>query len=286
LTDLDIDRLRLARREHIIQKKKEPSEDTGALYRETICDGTKHIEKLAAKFDVPMLIGAIRNVYKPNLAAQYNVSLLVDPDEGVVSAYDKLHLVPYGEYLPFEAWLPFLKFLMPYEADYNFGLDAATNYETLHLNNMHFAALICFEDTLPSLAREFVSRATPERPVDFLINQSNDGWFQGSSEADYHLAASLFRCIECRRPMARASNTGITAMIDGNGRIAKVLEQMADDGSMRRKLFADALLVDMPLDGRSTLYVRWGDWFPAICLLVCGTGVIAWIRARIGHRGG
>src|SRR5690606_1084909 len=135
------------------------------------------------------------------------------PEKGIVAYYDKIHLVPFGEYIPLKESMPFLRRLMPYEEGVDFGLDHATEFATLHYENLHFASLICFEDTLPHLARKFLTQSPEKRPIDFFVNQSNDGWFRGSIEADYHLAASIFRCIECRLPMVRASNTGVTALV-------------------------------------------------------------------------
>ena len=123
-------------------------------------------------------------------------------------------------------------------------------------------------------------KETPEKPVEILVNQSNDGWFDNSIEGDYHLAASIFRCVEARRPMIRSSNTGPSAMIDGNGRIVKVFEK---DG--KKQGVAGLLQVQVPLDDRRSWYVILGDWLPQLGLLVGGTCLLlSAIRQMVNMR--
>ena len=98
---------------------------------------------------------------------------------------------------------------------------------------------------------------------DLLINLSNDGWYPGSSELEMHLAIGVFRTIEHRVPLARAVNTGFTALIDGNGEIRARLPKNVED----------QLVVQVPLDDRTTWYSRWGDWLGVSCLAV----TIGWI---------
>ena len=118
---------------------------------------------------------------------------------------------------------------------------------------------------MPDLTRSYLRKATSEKPVDILVNQSNDGWFHNSVEGDYHLAASVFRCVEGRRPMIRSSNTGPSALIDGNGRIVQVFEKEG-----HRQGVAGLLKVQVPLDDRKSWYVLLGDWLPQLGLGVAG----------------
>src|SRR5262249_31516741 len=116
---------------------------------------------------------------------------------------------------------------------------------------------ICFEDTLPQVVRPLMAEAPDDHQPDILINQTNDGWFYGSSENEAHLATGIFRAVEHRCPIARAVNTGISAVIDGNGR---VLEQVPAT--------QEGILTAMvPLDDRVALYTRWGDWLPILASL-------------------
>src|SRR5258707_14238843 len=113
----------------------------------------------------------------------------------------------------------------PYEKDYS--VRSGENFTRFQLGDFHFGAVICFEVTDRALARAYV-RPGDEPQADFLLNISNDGWFKGTSEHEEHLAISRFRAVECRRTLARAVNMGITAIIDGNGRVLAP-EKMAEE---------------------------------------------------------
>ena len=149
----------------------------------------------------------------------YNSALHLSPEGHVEARFDKVHRVVFGEYIPLKDWLPFLKVLSPYPE--GFDVQQGEKLTRFKINRHHFGVLVCFEDTDPSLARRYVE-ATDDGPgVDFLVNISNDGWFGGSSEHEEHLAVSRFRAIECRRAMVRSVNMGVSAVIDGNGRVLK-----------------------------------------------------------------
>ena len=149
------------------------------------------------------------------------------------------------------------------------------------LRGSHFGVLICYEDTNPYLARQYVRE---EPKADFLINISNDGWFDGSAEHDEHLAICRFRAVECRRAVARAVNMGVSAIVDGNGRVlapndygknyAAAWEVEWEDGKARsfprsqwvRLKKEEAVLIgNIPLDRRDSLYAAYGDWLPQGC---------------------
>ena len=98
---------------------------------------------------------------------------------------------------------------------------ARRQVHALALNKYHFGVLICYEDSDPFMARRYLENSNDGPPVDFLVNISNDGWFDGSCEHEEHLAVSRFRAIECRRAMVRAVNMGVSAVIDSNGRVLK-----------------------------------------------------------------
>lgn len=270
LSDVDIDRLKLERRARSGKPVGEPSAEEGKAMREGMVAGAEHLTKITDELELPLLIGAIRNDFQPDRFAQYNSSVLFVPGKGATTWYDKIHLVPFGEYLPLENLFPFLKRLMPYDPTVDFGLDASTQFKTIEHDKLHFASLICFEDTLPHLAREFLVRESPGEPIDFFVNQSNDGWFQGSIEADYHLAASVFRSVEGRIPLVRASNTGITALVDGNGALDLVFTEKQ---SGKTKLVAGAMNAIIPLDDRRAPYITLGDWLPQGCLALVLLGL-------------
>src|SRR5262249_49774686 len=144
-----------------------------------------------------------------------------------------------------------------------------------------FGVVICYEDSDPVLARQYVESSDAGPAVDFLVNISNDGWFKGTSEHEEHLAICRFRAVECRRAVARAVNRGWSAVMEGNGRVLQP-ELVRRDGAISLweipsdhsdyapalpvarwsefKSVSGVLTATMPIDRRSSLYARYGDW--------------------------
>ncbi len=215
---------------------------------------------------VPMMLGATIYEFKKTGYSKFNAAILLRPELSV-QIYHKLHLVPFGEYVPLVKALPWLIRLTPFSGTRVHFLDHGEKPAWFDLGKYRLAAAICFEDTVPQVVRRFFAEAPDGRQPDILINLSNDGWFHQTSEHEMHLAVSTFRCIENRVPLARAVNTGISAMVDGNGRILKSLA----------KLKEGVLIETTPLDDRVSLYSAWGDWLGLFCLaatiglLVLGT---------------
>jgi apolipoprotein N-acyltransferase len=225
---------------------------------------------------------------------RYNSAVLSLPDRGLAARYDKIHRVIFGEYIPLKEYLPFLRQFVPYGA--GFGIDAGVQATAFDYKSWRLAPVICFEDTVPHLVRGMVASlegpAGRGKPVDCLVNLTNDGWFHGSSGLDQHLIGALFRCVELRKPMVRAVNTGISAVIDGDGvvkepevfldtdRKERVTMRDPSTGKWRRQL--NAVLVDnVPLDNRNSLYLRYGDWFAG----TCGAAVaVLMLASLVPHR--
>jgi apolipoprotein N-acyltransferase len=212
------------------------------------------------------------------VAKRFSSALLLSPRARVDARYDKMHRVPFGEYVPLTDWVPawVLKKFTPYDFDYS--IRPGEHFTRFPLGKYHFGVLICFEDTDPFLARRYVA---PEdgQPVDFLVNMSNDGWFDGSSEHDEHLAICRFRAIETRRAVARAVNMGISAVIDGNGQVLRPEPFYRGDGRAlptsewaRFKQRDMVLNFHVPIDNRTSLYAQWGDWLPCGFWLLVGIG--------------
>lgn len=184
--------------------------------------------------------------------------------------YHKVHLVPFGEYLPLRDIPPFsfLRGVLP--GDFTPG----TQTEPLKLMkpDVQIIPLICFEDTVGRVARKF-AREAPQ----MIVSLSNDGWFLNSIETEVHLANAIFRAVELRRPMVRATNTGVTCFIDEQGRVTSRLDD-PDTG----KSFLEGVLpgeVNVPLQGGMTLYARFGDWFAISMLLICAVSTIRMRRS-------
>jgi apolipoprotein N-acyltransferase len=230
---------------------------------------------------------------------------------GMAGRYDKMHLVPFGEYLPFHDWAPWMRRFAPYDFDYSvypgehftrFPVTAAASGRTAH-----FGVLICFDDSDPDLARRYVRTDPDGAPVDFLLNISNDGWFDGTSEHDEHLAVCRFRAVECRRSLARAVNMGISAVIDANGRVLEPATvrheekgsewQIDPDIEPARELpvarwaafkkVAGVLTAVIPIDRRGSFYAAWGDWLAWLCWLGVASGIaMTFRRGRLARSPG
>jgi apolipoprotein N-acyltransferase len=231
---------------------------------------------------------------------RYNSALLLDSQGNDVLRYDKIHRVPFGEYVPFRDWLPFMNAFAPYDFDYSIG--CGDGLKRFTLDKYHFGVLICYEDTDPFMARDYGVTTADGPAVDFLLNISNDGWFDGSSEHEEHLAISRFRAIETRRALARSVNMGISAVVDSNGRVlapvktpsaygqydiwaipSKGQSGLPVDEWKPYKQVDGILTVDVPIDRRTSLYASCGDWLPYSCWVLIGGG-LAWGWWPLGRR--
>ena len=285
LDDLGIDRVRIARRAALMDRPPEPDAEFGAVVRELIARNDRDIRDglIARGIGKPILIGAVRHVFAPPAAGYYNSALLYVPGHtGPVGWYDKVHLVPFGEYVPLERWFPWLMALTPFHPGPDFGLDAGTSLRGIHWANpdgpdLHLGCLVCFEDTVPAIARGIVANEDADgTPIDVLLAIGNDGWFAhdgwfpGNVEKWYHQASAVFRCVELRIPMGRVTNTGVTSMIDGNGRVAELLTV---DGKANG--VAGAINPVVPTDPRGSLYLLVGEWLGSLCTAVTVAGLAA-----------
>jgi apolipoprotein N-acyltransferase len=231
---------------------------------------------------------------------KFNSALLVTSGGATGGRYNKIHRVPFGEYIPFKDWLPFMNALSPYDFDYSVRQgDKLTRFK---LGAFNFGVLICYEDGYADIARQYGADGQDGRAADFLINISNDGWFDGTAEHEQHLAICRFRAIETRRSIARSVNMGISGIIDGNGRVLEPQPLRSFDPDIplwdipthalpfpelpvsrwqEFKKVQGVLLASVPIDTRTSFYALWGDWFPIGCWLVIGTGLaLAWWKWR------
>ncbi len=222
---------------------------------------------------------------------RYNSARLMLPDGTPGPRYDKMHLVPFGEYIPFRNQLPFLTSLSPSlntpmcepgQTAVRFPLASARKgaQGKVEAKAYTFGVLICYEDTDPTLARRYNQWSGEPNPADILVNQSLDSWFGLSEELDQHLALSRFRAVEARRPLVRSVHMGQSAVIDGDGRIVEMAGDM-DDGWEASKRVARAIVVEVPLDGRGSVYAAVGDWVPMLCWAGMITGFVTlWVARR------
>ena len=177
----------------------------------------------------------------------FNSAFLVSPEGALKGRYDKIHLVPYGEYVPLRQFFPFIDKMVVGIGDFSSG----TEVSTLSFPGGTFGTLICYEIIFPDLVRRFVKKG-----AGFLVNITNDAWFGRTSAPYQHLSMAVLRAVENRRFIARAANTGISAIIDASGRIVQ-----------QSKLFTPAYLTGIILTGEEkTFYTHYGDIFAMLCL--------------------
>ncbi len=195
-----------------------------------------------------------------------NAALLLSPAGEVAGHYYKMHRVMFGEYIPFAEYVTWLNKITPIET----GLSSGDGPQVFDVSGLKFSPSICFESTIPHLIRGQVSElARKQTPADVLINVTNDGWFWGTGMLDLHFRCGVFRAVENRKPLLTAANTGISAVVDGNG---KILQR----GPRRQ---AQVLIAEVRADGRQAPYAWVGDWPAWICAGLClGLG---WV----GYRG-
>ncbi|HPC95809.1 MAG TPA: apolipoprotein N-acyltransferase [Sedimentisphaerales bacterium] len=231
---------------------------------------------------------------------QYNAACLYRPDgTRDPNRYDKIHLVLFGEYIPFRRsfnWLyQQLKRFAPEEYNYDYSLERGTHYTVYEMttpirgtepsvapqtseSTYHFGTIICYEDAIPYIARNFALDEKGRKRVDWLVNISNDGWFVRfldepprvipSSELAQHAAICVFRAVENRLPVLRSVNTGISCLIDSSGRIRNdpiASSEGFPPQAMRRTGLSGWLLEKMPIDTRVTFYSRHGQWLDTGC---------------------
>ncbi|MGD0078869.1 MAG: apolipoprotein N-acyltransferase [Sedimentisphaerales bacterium] len=239
------------------------------------------------------------------MAEKYNTAFLYTPDGNQApEKYYKIHLVPFGEYLPFEN-IPlihelFLK-MTPYDFDYT--LNAGAKYTVFDMkaddtnDTYKFSVMICYEDAVAGMARRFaVGKNGPfdtlragKKRIDWLLNISNDGWFVRfkndkvlpSTELSQHNALCTYRAIENRLAVVRSVNTGISCMIDSLGRIrdgyrAGNLPEKAMARQGVEGWFADII----PIDGRTTFFSKYGQWVNLTCQVCLGVLIIAQLMER------
>ena len=211
----------------------------------------------------------------------FNAAYLVPANGDELQVYRKVHLVPFGEYVPLRHSFPLFAAIAGrwVPGDFAFGQE----YSRFHLTtaDVRVAPLICFEDTIGELARRFVVPQGSDRGADLLVNMTNDGWFLYSAGSRQHLANAIFRCVELRRPMVRTANTGVTCFITEFGRVTQVLQDP------QGQPFGEGSLIDnvnVPVDGSLTFYCRNGELFAELCAGVTVFAVIAVVVARLRRR--
>ncbi len=191
----------------------------------------------------------------------FNRAYLLNPQGETVGSYDKAHLVPYGEYVPFRRFFPFIGKMVPMVGDFAEGPVGAT----VSLPEGAIGPLVCYESIFP-----YLSRAQVKNGARLLVNITNDAWFGKTAAAYQHLSMAVIRAAENHVCLARAANTGISAFIDGAGRLLWTSEIYVPD----------AQAVELPWIPGGSLYTRIGDVFAWACVIICGLAIIFARRRR------
>jgi apolipoprotein N-acyltransferase len=212
----------------------------------------------------PIVMGAISE----NLNRYYNSAILIGADGTIRGHYNKIHLVPFGEFLPLR---PVLGWINNY-----IGLEDFTSGKEYTLfpagKSQHaFGVLICFEDALGYLWRNFAKSG-----ASFMVNITNDAWFMDTKEPFLHLQGAVMNAVQTKRSLARAANTGVSGFVDPLGRIIS----LAQDSKAKKTFVSAVSSAEIPVNTQLTFYTKYGDIFTYLCFLCILGGVWNLTRRR------
>jgi apolipoprotein N-acyltransferase len=204
-----------------------------------------------------LLFGSV--IMKDNAGRKFSNSSVLLTKEGTVSyMYDKIHLVPFGEYVPMRNLLFFIDKLVEGVGDYEPG----DSYAMAVTPFGSFGTPVCYEIIFPGLVRKYYVKGG-----DFIVNITNDAWFGKTNGPYQHFSMAVFRAIENRKPVIRAANTGVSGFIDSSGRILETSD-----------IFESAILkADLKTDSSLSFYTKYGDLFSFICIVA---SILLLINAR------
>jgi apolipoprotein N-acyltransferase len=228
---------------------------------------TGRISTLAHELNAHLIVSSPALEYDAGKEMLLNSAFLISPDGATLGRSDKVHLVPFGEYVPMATFLPFVKKMVQGIGDFSPG----KSITPLAAPFGKLGVLICFEGIFPEISREYVRSGAV-----LLVNITNDAWFGDSSAPYQHLSMTVFRAVENRVPLVRSANTGITALIDCRGHIYGMT-----------RLFREALLSGtVRLGSELSFYTRYGDIFAGLCclisLVITGIVTFSWRRGLTG----
>jgi apolipoprotein N-acyltransferase len=221
----------------------------------------RYIKELPVLVNSPLLFGTI---WKDRNGRLYNSSYMLKKTGEVNGIYNKVHLVPFGEFTPLVHYLPFLEKITAQGA----GFASGEGHDPIITDMGRVGILICYEGVFP-----YITNMTVARGAQFLVNLTNDAWYERTSAPYQHLAFYLFRAVETDRYVLRAANTGISAIIDPRGRI-----------TTRTPIFEERVLKgNFGLRNNLTLYVRYGDYFILLSFLFLLTVLLVQVlRTKLG----
>jgi apolipoprotein N-acyltransferase len=228
-----------------------PESPVSVFYQESY-SYRRAVEQLAGRYPLGLILSNVNYQKNDNSSIYFNSAFFFNRDGSLAGIYDKIHLVPFGEYIPLKKFF-FIAETITQDVG---GFSPGVNYRTINVGKHPANAIICFEVIFPQLVRRFVNIGSQ-----LIINLANDGWY-GISDAPYqHLEIARLRAIENRRYLLRATNSGISAIIEPTGRIQTSTGLMKEDVCRGKFDFIK----------ETTFYTRYGDVFVFLCaiILIC-----------------
>ena len=205
------------------------------------------VKHLVDRLNTPILTGTA--IYESETRDIFNGAILIEPHRNIEQEYRKIHLVPFGEHIPFDRQIPILRKVDFGEGDYTPG-NKVTVFE---IPEFKFSCLICFESIFTGLSRSAIKKGS-----EVLLNITNDGWFGKISGAQQHNNMAILRCVENGVVLLRSANTGISMIVDQFGRV-----------TVEKPLFVEEIIVaPVSVDPIHTPYRKIGDMLPIVCLLL------------------
>ena len=223
------------------------------------------VKDLASGSRADFLIGSIH--YEADPKGDYNSAILLSDHASSSQIYSKVHLVPFGEFVPFRKSFPLLAWIERKEVPYDFDPGKGPALLGMTSRPVRLGPLICFEDTLGDQTRR-----TAALGAQLLVTLTNDGWFEHSAGTRQHLANARLRTVETGLPLLRVADTGISCVIDRFGRIRRELHGPGGDTFIEGILNAE---IAVPRHPDPTFYTRHGDLFAHSCLAVTATALMA-----------
>jgi apolipoprotein N-acyltransferase len=226
-------------------------------------DDDQEFRKYINNFAVTNNVSVLFNSAEPDRSngKYFNSAVMIDPQGKVVTEYDKIYLLPFGEAVP----VPFESFVPAFVGSFSYG----KKYDLVPLGDAKAGIMICFESHFGELGRQFVQRG-----ADAIIEMTNDGYLGPTPVLRQHLANAVFRAIETDRPVFRVTNVGITSYITETGAVM----DLADSYSEATRVWTVARS-----DGSQTFYVKYGDWFAWLCSIMTIVLLILCYRRKSLH---
>src|SRR5512133_3353309 len=222
----------------------------------------ERIKRLARELSTSLIIGSPAHELRNGKRVFLNSAFMISPAGESTGRSDKIHLFPFGEYVPLGRFLPFISKLVVGIGDFSPGEQATP----LMAGRTQIGTMICAEAVFPEIGRAYVNNGAR-----ILANITNDAWFGRTSAPYQHLSIAAFRAVETRTPMVRAANTGVSAIIDQNGHI-NTMTGLFSEGFRTGEI--------KPGSGDS-LYLKIGDAAAWLCvLLTAGIAGTAWFRRK------